>query len=58
MTLLVTKFNKTTLNKVSDIVVEDVQLVNGIGEHDLHEDDFLFFSEIMGHMFERWEKFK
>lgn len=49
---------KLTVISSNNIVFEDVQLVNGIGEHDLHEDDFLFFSEIMGHMFERWEKFK
>ena len=49
---------KLTVISSNNIVFEDVQLVNGMGEHDLHEDDFLFFSEVMGDMFERWGKFK
>ena len=49
---------KLTVISSNNIVFEDVQLVNGMGEHDLHEDDFLFFSEVMGDMFERWVKFK
>lgn len=49
---------KLTVISNNNIVFEDVQLVNGKGKYDLHEDDFLFFSEVMGHMFERWEEFK
>jgi hypothetical protein len=49
---------KLTVISSNNIVFEDVQLVNGMDEYNLHEDDFLFFSEVMGNMFERWKKFK
>jgi hypothetical protein len=49
---------KLTVISSNNIVFEDVQLVNGMGGHDLHEDDFLFFSEVMGDMFDRWGNFK
>lgn len=49
---------KLTVSSNNNIVFEDVQLVNGMGESDLHEDDNLFFSEVMGKMFERWSEFK
>jgi hypothetical protein len=49
---------KLTVSSNNNIVFEDVQLVNGMSESDLHEDDISFFSEVMGIMFERWSEFK
>lgn len=41
-----------------DVVFEDIQLVNGLGNYNLHEDDFLFFTDAMDSMFKRWDNVK
>jgi hypothetical protein len=49
---------KLTVYLNNDIYFEDVQLVNGQGWYNLHEDDFLYFSEAIDSMFGRWDRFK
>jgi hypothetical protein len=50
---------KLTISKKEKILFEDIVLSNGKNgnEHNMHEDDFLYFSEAIGSMFERWEEF-
>ena len=49
---------KLTVYLNNDIYFEDVQLVNGQDGYNLHEDDFLFFSDALDLMFGRWDRFK
>jgi hypothetical protein len=51
---------KLTISKNEKILFEDIVLSNGKNGNQLnmHEDDFLYFSEAIGSLFESWENFK
>lgn len=50
---------KLKISKNEKILFEDIVLSNGKNGNELnmHEDDFLYFSEAIGSMFKRWENF-
>lgn len=49
---------KLSVYSSRNIVFEDVQLVNGKNKYSLHEDDFLFFSEAIERIMNRFNNFK
>lgn len=51
---------KLTITNKEKILFEDIVLSNGKNGNELymHEDDFIYFSEAIGSMFERWKVFK
>jgi hypothetical protein len=51
---------KLTISKEDKILFEEIVLSNGENGNELymHEDDFLYFSQAIGSLFESWKKFK